>query len=108
MVYFMHVGAKSTLTEFMWSVQGKFSTNMDDIKCMSQCFLEGHLYYVVEFPNMESVGLFLLEIGEGILRTDTGAIFVHVDIEKGTVIVTITDVHSSITFMLWSHMEMPL
>jgi hypothetical protein len=96
-VYFMHVGARTTLAEFMWTVQTVCPTNMDDIICISHCIHAGHLHYFVEFTSMNSLDLFLSYTEKGIMKTNTGAIFVPVDIHNRTTIVTVSGLHSAIS-----------
>jgi hypothetical protein len=95
-VYFMHLGAKSTLAEFMWNVKSAFHEYMVDITCMSQCFHEDRMYYFVEFSSMEGMNVFLVHMGNHALKGEKGAIYLpFTNLDKGPVVVTLTGVHST-------------
>lgn len=95
-VYFSHLGGKTTLAGFMWTIRSAFYEHMDGIACMSQCLYGDKIYFFVEFVSKQEMFTFMRQIGNSALKGDMGAIFIPVDISKGTTVVTLTGVPSTV------------
>jgi hypothetical protein len=96
LIYFVHLGGRTTLAGFMWAIRGVFYDRLQDIACMSQCLNGDKIYFFVELVSKEVMDIFLLPLGNSAVKGDMGAIFIPVDPHKGTDVVTLTGVPSSI------------
>jgi hypothetical protein len=98
-IYFSRVGTKLGLVDFVWLVQST-GYDMTRIASMANVYHERNLFFYIEFKGTEDLHDFSvkhIECNEGALKSETGGIFIPIDIGTGEHIVTLLAVKSTTT-----------